>query len=191
MPARVSGVGAAVGFEVVEGHLAFRPMRALDNEPVLVPSEGEGRVIEQGPLDSRARAVKQRAKKAPGVFVWRGDAIDGEIPTQAADCEGKQAVIIDKHRPHETALGTPAVAVEWKQPKTLLKKSRRDFFPQAKTLELGKWEGTLSKARVASIMTAPLSGSGNTLRGFGATLQLTKKLRPGERIEVGRRQQFR
>ncbi len=41
---------------------------------------------------------------------------------------GEQAVI-DKHRQHETTLDTPAGEVEWKQPKTRLKKSRRDFFP--------------------------------------------------------------
>ncbi len=41
---------------------------------------------------------------------------------------GEQAVI-DKNRQHETTLDTPAGEVEWKQPKTRLKKSRRDFFP--------------------------------------------------------------
>jgi hypothetical protein len=53
---------------------------------------------------------------------------DGEIPPQAVDCDGEQAVI-DKNRQHETTLDTPAGQVEWKQPKTRLKKSRRDFFP--------------------------------------------------------------
>ena len=40
---------------------------------------------------------------------------------------GEQAVI-DKNHQHETTLETPAGEVEWKQPKTRLKKSRRDFF---------------------------------------------------------------
>lgn len=53
---------------------------------------------------------------------------DGEIPPQAIVCDGEQAVI-DKNRQHETTLDTPAGEVEWKQPKTRLKKSRRDFFP--------------------------------------------------------------
>lgn len=53
---------------------------------------------------------------------------DGEIPTQAVICDGEHA-LIDKDRQHETILETPAGEVEWKQPKTRLKKSRRDFFP--------------------------------------------------------------
>ena len=53
---------------------------------------------------------------------------DGDIPPQAVVCDGEQAVI-DKNRQHETTLDTPAGEVEWKQPKTRLKKSRRDFFP--------------------------------------------------------------
>lgn len=53
---------------------------------------------------------------------------DGEIPTHAAVCDGEHA-LIDKDRQHETILETPAGEVEWKQPKTRLKKSRRDFFP--------------------------------------------------------------
>jgi len=53
---------------------------------------------------------------------------DGEIPPQAVDCDGEPAVI-DKNRQHETILDTPAGEVEWKQPKTRLKKSRRDLFP--------------------------------------------------------------
>jgi hypothetical protein len=53
---------------------------------------------------------------------------DGEIPPQAVDCDGEHA-LIDKNRQHETTLDTPAGEVEWKQPKTRLKKSRRDFFP--------------------------------------------------------------
>jgi len=53
---------------------------------------------------------------------------DGEIPPEALDCDGELAVI-DKNRHHETTLDTPAGEVEWKQPKTRLKKTRRDFFP--------------------------------------------------------------
>ena len=53
---------------------------------------------------------------------------DGEIPPEALDCDGELAVI-DKNRYHETTLDTPAGEVEWKQPKTRLKKTRRDFFP--------------------------------------------------------------
>ncbi len=48
---------------------------------------------------------------------------------------GEQAVI-DKNGQHETTLDTPAGEVEWKQPKTRLKKSRRDFFTQAQALGL-------------------------------------------------------
>ena len=44
--------------------------------------------------------------------------------------------MIDKNGQHETTLDTPAGEVEWKQPKTRLKKSRRDFFPQAQALGL-------------------------------------------------------
>ena len=57
---------------------------------------------------------------------------DGEIPPQAVDCDGEQAVI-DKTRHHKTTLDTPAGEVEWKQPKTRLKKSRRDFFPSGQS----------------------------------------------------------
>ena len=39
---------------------------------------------------------------------------DGEIQSQAVDCDGEQAVI-DKNRQHETTLDTPAGEVEWKQ----------------------------------------------------------------------------
>jgi len=58
---------------------------------------------------------------------------DGEIPQQAVDCDGELAVI-HKDGPHKTTLDTPAGEVEWQQPKTRLKKTRRDFFPQAKAL---------------------------------------------------------
>ena len=64
-------------------------------------------------------------------------AIAGKLAEAARELRehiyGEPAVIIDKDRHHETALDTPAGEVEWKQPKTRLKKSRRDFFPSGQS----------------------------------------------------------
>lgn len=58
---------------------------------------------------------------------------DGEIPQQAVDCDGELAVI-HKDGPHKTTLDTPAGEVEWQQPKTRLKKTRREFFPSGQSV---------------------------------------------------------
>ncbi len=63
---------------------------------------------------------------------------DGKIPPPAVDgdCDGDgdgEHALIDKDRQHETSLETPAGEVEWSQPKTRLKKSRRDFFPSGQS----------------------------------------------------------